>query len=254
MTRTAILLYGILVYFFFFGVFLYFFGFMNNLFVPKSVDVGGVTDGPMWQAAAINIGLVALFGIQHAIMARPAFKRWLTRYIAPALERSTFVLIASMLLVLLYVLWQPMPTVIWDVQQPAARAIILGVFFAGIAIVLLSSFLIDHFDLFGLRQVWLNFRGQPYTQRPFVLRSMYKYVRHPLMTGFILSLWAAPTMTVGHAIFSAAFTAYIIIGTRIEERDLIAQHGESYMRYSRVTPRFFPRPGGRSTPETVAAA
>lgn len=239
MARIALFLYGLVVYAFFFATFMYFFGFASGLLVPRHVDSGEA--GPVWLAAPVDLGLVFLFGAQHAVMARPGFKRWWTRIVPHAAERSTFVLVATALLALLMWQWRPIPAVLWDVQFPAARIAIYGVFTLGVAIVLLSSFLIDHFDLFGLRQVFLHLRRLAYSQQPFVLRSLYKLVRHPLMVGFLIAFWAAPTMTAGHLLFAAAFTAYIMVGVRMEERDLVAQHGESYMAYQRSTPRFVPR-------------
>jgi protein-S-isoprenylcysteine O-methyltransferase Ste14 len=242
MTRKALILtYGVAVYALFFPTFIYLFGFMSGLFVPRTIDDG--QPGPLWQAILINACLVILFGLQHAVMARPGFKRWWTRIIPEPIERSTFVLVATALLALLMWQWRPMPLVIWHVDEPIVRGLIYGVFLAGLVIVLLSSFLIDHFDLFGLRQVFLHFRGQDYTQRPFVLRSLYKLVRHPLMLGLIITFWAAPTMTAGHLLFSLLMTGYILIGIRMEERDLVRQHGATYERYRRNTPMLVPRPG-----------
>jgi len=239
MARIAIFAYGVVVYLVFFVTFVYLFGFATGLFVPWTVDTG--KPGPAWLALLVDVGLVALFGAQHAVMARPRFKQWWTRIIPPAAERTTFVLIATALSALLMWQWRPMPTVIWDVQLPAARMAIYGVCLLGIVLVFLSSFLIDHFDLFGLRQVFLHLRRRPYTHGPFVVRWLYRFIRHPLMTGFLLAFWATPTMTLGHLVFAEAFTIYILIGTRMEERDLVAQHGESYRAYQRSTPRFFPR-------------
>ncbi|MCI0436916.1 MAG: isoprenylcysteine carboxylmethyltransferase family protein, partial [Gemmatimonadetes bacterium] len=166
---------------------------------------------------------------------------WWTRFVSKPMERSTFVLITSAVFVLMFWQWRPIPAVVWDVQPPAARAALYGLFIAGMLIVLLSSFLIDHFDLFGLRQVFLHLRGRDYTQKPFVERSLYKLVRHPLMLGFLIAFWSAPTMTVGHLLFSALMTAYIVIGVRMEERDLLAQHSAAYADYRRRTPMLLPR-------------
>ncbi|MCI0631305.1 MAG: hypothetical protein L0Y44_11710 [Phycisphaerales bacterium] len=246
MARILMFIYGVIVYAIFFATFVYLFAFFGGYFVPKTVDSGGLVatgsgSQPLWLAVLINLGLVALFGAQHAIMARPAFKEWWTKFVPKPIERSTFVLIASAILILTFWQWRPMPGVIWNIELPAARAVLHICFLAGMGIALLSSFLIDHFDLFGLRQVWLHLRGKPYTQRPFVERSLYKAVRHPLMLGFLISFWCAPTMTAGRLLFAAAMTAYILIGITMEERDLIAQHSEKYLDYRRRTARFFPR-------------
>jgi len=253
MTRKALILtYGVVVYLLFFPTFMYMFGFMSGLFVPRTIDDGQA--GPLWQAILINSGLVFLFGLQHAVMARPGFKRWWTKIVAKPIERSTFVLISTVLLALLMWQWRPMPSVIWHVDEPIVRGMIYAVFFAGLFIVLLASFLIDHFDLFGLRQVFLHFRGHDYTQRPFVLRSLYKLVRHPLMLGFIITFWAAPTMTAGHMLFSLLMTGYILIGIQMEERDLVRQHGASYERYRRSTPMLVPVPKGHGGSAVKPAA
>lgn len=240
MSRIAIFIYGLIAYAVFFVTFLYLFGFAGGFFVPKSVH-SGEASGPIWLAAMINLGLIGLFGAQHAVMARPGFKQWWTAIIPPAMERSTFVLIASGVLIFMFWAWRPLPMVVWDIQLPAVRYALHALFVAGFGLVLLSSFLIDHFDLFGLRQVYLHLRGRPYTQRPFVERAIYKAVRHPLMLGFIIAFWAAPTMTLGHLIFAAGFTAYIFIGTTMEERDLVDLHGQAYVEYQQRTPRLFPR-------------
>jgi protein-S-isoprenylcysteine O-methyltransferase Ste14 len=250
--KALILTYGVVVYLLFFPTFMYMFGFMSGLFVPRTIDDG--QPGPLWQALLINTGLVFLFGLQHAVMARPGFKRWWTTIVAKPIERSTFVLVSTALLALLMWQWRPMPSVIWHVEAPIVRGVIFGVFLAGVLITLLSSFLIDHFDLFGLRQVVLHFRGRDYTQRPFVLRSLYKLVRHPLMLGFIITFWAAPTMTAGHLLFSLLMTGYILIGIQMEERDLLRQHGASYERYRRRTPMLVPIPKGAQRAAVEAPA
>jgi protein-S-isoprenylcysteine O-methyltransferase Ste14 len=251
MSRLLIFLYGVIVYAIMFPLFLYLFAFASGWWVPKTVDTGAA--GPWWQALLIDTVLVALFGIQHAIMARPAFKKWWTTIIPAPMERSTFVLIATLLLTLIYWQWQPIPFVLWDVQEPVARLLLHIQSAIGAALVLGSSFLIDHFDLFGLRQVWLHLLGKPYTQKPFVERSVYKVVRHPLMLGFLIAFWSAPTMTVGHALFAGLFTLYIVIGVSMEERDLVGVHGGSYLDYRQRTRKFIPLPRRRK-PESPASS
>ena len=223
------------------------------LWVPKTVDRGGETGGSM--AILLNAFWILLFGAQHAVMARPGFKRWWTTIIHPAIERSTYVLIASALLILMMWRWQPIPDVVWSTEANWLRGLLLGISFAGWGLVLYSSFLIDHFDLFGLRQVVLAFRGVPYTQLHFKERSLYRVVRHPLMLGFIVAFWFTPTMTVGHLLFAIVFTIYVLVGIQIEERDLIAHHGEAYRSYRSRTSMLvpWPRPAGRPQDSAGAA-
>lgn len=231
-------LYGGLSYAVFFASFLYAIGFSGNLIVPKGID-GGAPAG-LGEALAINLALLALFAIQHTIMARPAFKRWWTKIIPEQLERSTFVLAASLILFLLYWQWRPMTGVVWSVDNPIGAGVLWGVFAIGWAMVLVSTFLINHFDLFGLRQVWKHFQGVEYAHVPFQTTSLYKIVRHPIMLGFIIAFWAAPHMTVGHLLFAIATTAYIIIGVHFEEHDLKAFIGEDYAKYQGEVPMLCP--------------
>lgn len=226
---------------FFFVTFLYFFDFAHGLVVPKAINDG--VESPMGIAIAINLGLIALFGIQHTIMARPVFKEKWTKIIPPAAERSTFVLVTTLILVLLFWQWRPMPTTIYDLTGNAAANYGLIVLSGlGFGLILLSSFLINHFDLFGLRQVWLYFKGKEYTEVPFAMPALYRWVRHPLMLGVIIFMWATPHMTQGHLLFAGAFTVYIIIGVRIEEKDIATQLGEDYIAYQSTTPMLIPRP------------
>ena len=244
MTRWAILIYGILAYIAFLATFLYAIGFLEGVVVPKDINTG--KQGPLGWAILINVALLGLFAVQHSIMARPAFKAWWTKIVHPAIERSTFVLATCVCLALLFWLWRPMTGVIWETDQPVLRTMLIALSLAGWGIVLYSSFLIDHFDLFGLRQVVLHFRGREYAHGPFMERSLYKLVRHPLMTGFIIAFWATPLMTAGHLLFAAVTTAYIILlGIRLEERNLVSILGEDYLRYRRRTPMLIPRPWGR---------
>jgi protein-S-isoprenylcysteine O-methyltransferase Ste14 len=188
-----------------------------------------------------------VFFVQHAVMARPGFKRWWTKIIPAAAERSTFVLVAGLLMCLMWWLWRPIPTVLWSVTDPIGSWVLTGLSVMGWAIAYYATFLINHFDLFGLRQGWLRMMQKPYTPVGFRLVSLYRYVRHPLMVGFLFALWATPVMTLGHLYFSLMFTAYIFIGTRMEERDLIAQHGEKYEAYRRKVGGFVPRLAGRDS-------
>jgi protein-S-isoprenylcysteine O-methyltransferase Ste14 len=231
--------YALAAYVFFFGVLAYLVGFVTDTLVPKTVDTG--TIGPIWSSVAINVLLVLLFAVQHTIMARPRFKVWWTKYVPKPIERSTFVVIASAILALLMWQWRPLPAVIWHVQSRGAAFALQGVSLFGWLLALYSTFLINHFDLFGLRQAWLHLRSKPYTHPRFVERSAYKHVRHPLMVGFLIGFWATPHMTVGHLLLAGLITAYVLFGTRVEERDLVQMLGDDYLAYRQRTPRFVPR-------------
>lgn len=250
MTRLFILLFGLTGYAVFFATFLYLIGFVSGLVVPVTLDSGG-KESPIWLAALINVGLVALFGIQHTIMARPRFKRWLTQFVPAPIERTVFMFVTCAIFALMFTQWRPIGIELWSLEAPWSH-VVLGVAFAGWGLVLLSTFLIDHFDLFGLRQTWLGFRGLPYTQRPFQERSLYRHVRHPLMLGFLIAFWAAPTMTVGHLIFATSYTVYILLALFIEERDLVELHGPAYREYQRRVPKLLPF--GRTAPRPVEKA
>ncbi|MGM0633569.1 MAG: methanethiol S-methyltransferase [Pseudomonadota bacterium] len=250
MNRIIPFLYGVLCYAIFFLTFLYLIGFVSNQFVPRSIDVGPATDPGI--ALLINIGLLALFGIQHSVMARPGFKRQWTRIIPEPAERSTYVLIASAVLILLFWQWRPMTTTIWSVQSLVGQIVLWSGFGAGFLIVLLSTFMINHFDLFGLRQVWLHMRAQPYKHVGFMARYLYRFVRHPLYLGFLLAFWATPQMTVGHLVFALGMTVYILIGVRYEERDLVHFLGEDYARYREEVPMIIPGLKGYQTTEGTA--
>lgn len=237
--RIGVLVYGSAVYLFFQATFIYFIGFVGNFFVPISVDVG--PSAPLAQALVINVSLVALFGVQHTIMARTGFKRWVTTIIPQPAERSTFVLFATSALVLLMALWRPIPTVLWDVSGGAWGNALIGISLLGWGILLWSTFLINHFDLFGLRQVVLCFQSKPYEPVKFEMPVLYRYVRHPMYVGLFIALWATPTMTVGHLVLAASMTFYTFLGIQFEERSLQRLHGDDYREYQRQVSMIIPR-------------
>lgn len=253
MRRWAILLYGLMSYLFFLGVFLYAIGFLGNLFVPAPLD--GPVQLPIGQAIAINFLLLSGFAVQHSLMARPFFKRWLTRYLPQSIERSTYVLASNLAMVALFVFWQPMGPVIWSVDHTLLVAVLYALFFAGWAIIFVSTCLISHFDLFGLRQVWFEFRGQPYEPLKFETPGFYRMVRHPLYVGWLMTFWCTPTMTAGHLLFAVATTVYILIAIQLEESDLVDVHGVAYVSYRNnvpmLLPRLFRRTTGISTTKTA---
>jgi protein-S-isoprenylcysteine O-methyltransferase Ste14 len=233
------LAYGVLCYLLFPAAFLYAVCFVGNLLVPKTIDSGSPTQRA--EAWAVDVLLLSLFAVSHSVMARRGFKDWWTRLVPRPVERSTYVLVSSLLLALLYWQWRPLPAVIWEVAHPAGRILLHILFWAGWGVVLWSTFLTDHFDLFGLRQVYLYARGEPYKPVGFKAAGLYRVVRHPLMLGFLVAFWAAPQMTAGHLLFAAATTAYILVAIRLEEGDLVAQHGEAYREYRRQVGMLLPR-------------
>ncbi|OGT70948.1 MAG: hypothetical protein A3H44_11235 [Gammaproteobacteria bacterium RIFCSPLOWO2_02_FULL_57_10] len=246
MARPIAFLYGVICYTIFFLTFLYLIGFVANLLVPKSIDVGVVT--PVATALTINMALIALFGIQHSVMARPAFKERLARVLPRTIERSTYVLASSVVLILLFWQWRPLTAPVWSVQSEVAKMLLWAGMFGGFLVVLLSTFIISHFELFGLRQVWLNLRRQSYSQLGFSVKYMYRFVRHPLYLGFIFAFWATPHMTVGHLLFAVGMTIYILVGIRYEERDLVHFLGADYADYRGKVPMLIPKFGkGHST-------
>jgi protein-S-isoprenylcysteine O-methyltransferase Ste14 len=248
MSRYLGMCYGAVAYLLFLVSFGYAIGFVGNLWVPRSVD--DALWAPVGQAVLIDGALLAVFAVQHSVMARPAFKRWWTRFVPASIERSTYVVLASGALLLLYWQWRTLPDVVWDVNLPAARVALWALFWLGWATVFFSSFMVNHFDLFGLRQVYLAWRGKPYRDIDFRVRFLYRLVRHPLMLGFLVAFWATPTMTAGHLLFSVATTAYILVALRLEEHDLVESLGEEYRVYRREVPALLP--GTRRCPNAVA--
>ena len=236
--RLSIFLYGVVSYAIFFGTFLYALGFVGNFGVPRTLD--GVPSGNFIGALLIDLALLGLFAIQHSVMARPAFKRWFTRLVPVSAERSTYVLLSSLALIAMFAWWQPLGGVVWTVADPPLRGVLWGCFTFGWLLVLVSTFLINHFDLFGLRQVWLQLRGRAYTDLAFGTPFFYRYVRHPLYVGWFFAFWSTPTMTISHLVFAIATTGYILIAIQLEERDLIAHHGKTYQDYRDRVPMLVP--------------
>jgi protein-S-isoprenylcysteine O-methyltransferase Ste14 len=254
MRRTAVFAYGLICYAIFFGTFLYAIGFMSGVGVPKSIDGGATGSAPL--AIAIDALLLSLFAVQHSGMARRAFKRWWTGFIGPAAERSTYVLFSSLALIVLFWQWRPLPAAVWSVENPAGRELLWGICALGWLTVLFGTFMISHTHLFGVAQVWARLRGREQPEPRFQTRWLYKYVRHPLMLGFIIAFWAAPVMTVGHLVFAAGATGYILVATlALEEPDLLRFLGEPYRRYRQRVPAFIPHIGdGVTTDELVEPA
>lgn len=238
MKRHLVFLYGVISYFIFFGVFLYLPGFLGNFLVPKSIDSPAA--GPFGEALLINAGLLALFAIQHSVMARKPFKDFITKFILKAAERSTYVLFSSLAVILLYWQWRPMGVAVWDLQGTGLEFVLNGLMILGGLIVLVTTFLINHFDLFGLRQVWLYWRKKEYKPLEFGTPGPYKVIRHPLYFGWLLMFWSTPVMTIAHLVFAIATTAYIFVAIIFEEKDLIREHGKKYINYRRSVPMIFP--------------
>lgn len=241
MTRFLFLSYSVFCYLLFLLTYAWLAGFVGNFAVPVTLD--GPARSTLWLAMSVNLALIALFGVQHSVMARPGFKRWWTRIIPEPIERSTYMLASCVCLVALMLLWQPLGGVVWDVQSQAGRAVLWSLFAIGWLAVPGVSLLINHFDLFGLRQAWLASRGKGYRHLPFGTPLAYRFVRHPLYVGWLIAFWATPTMTVTHLIFALGMTAYILIAIPFEERDLIEAHGEAYRRYREQVPALIPTPG-----------
>jgi protein-S-isoprenylcysteine O-methyltransferase Ste14 len=244
MKRLIFAIYGVVCYVIFFGTFLYAIGFIGGFATPTTLD--GPATMPPLNALAINAGLLALFAVQHSVMARPWFKARWTRVVPVPIERSTYVLLSSLALILLFAYWQPMGGVVWSVADPVGRAVLYALFGFGWTLVLVSTFLINHFDLFGLRQVWLYLTGKPYTPPSFGTPLLYRIVRHPLYVGWFFAFWMTPAMTIAHLVFAVATTVYILLAIQFEERDLVTFHGEAYEDYRRRVPMLVPFARGRS--------
>ena len=242
MSRLFTLLYGVLAYAFFLGVFVYAIGFIGGFYTPTQLDAPA--QRPFGIALAIDLGLLTAFAVQHSGMARPAFKRWWTRIVPQAAERSTYVLFTNVAMVILFLTWQPIGGVVWETEG-VLRAVVIGLYLLGWAVLLYATFLIDHFDLFGLKQVWRRFTNQGYTPPQFYTPGMYQVVRHPLYIGWLMIFWAAPTMTVAHLVFALVTTAYILVAIQLEERDLLDAFPREYAEYRRRTPMLLPRLGRR---------
>jgi protein-S-isoprenylcysteine O-methyltransferase Ste14 len=231
-------LFGAVAYLTFLFTILYAIGFVSDLVVPKAIDTG--TKSPIFEALAVNLALMSLFAVQHSVMARKGFKQWWTQFIPKPVERSTYVLCASLALLLLFWQWRPMPAVVWHIEEPEMAAAIAILSFIGWVIVFISTFLINHFELFGLHQVANNLTGRQMPTPIFRTPFFYKFVRHPIYLGFIIAFWAAPVMSVGHLLFAAVTTAYIFVGILLEERDLIDMFGDEYCRYKRRVSMLLP--------------
>jgi protein-S-isoprenylcysteine O-methyltransferase Ste14 len=247
--RSAVLAYGVVSYAMFFATFLYAVGFVGGFVVPRSID--SVPNRNLGWALLIDAMLLGVFAVQHSVMARPAFKRALTRFIPEAAERSTYVLMSSLALILVFRFWEPKGGVVWSVANPVGAALLRVGFAFGWLTVLVTTFLINHFDLFGLRQVWKFFRRQRYVSLKFVTPGPYKKVRHPLYVGWIISFWCTPQMTLAHLVFAVLTTAYILIAIQLEERDLVTVHGQDYLEYRRKTPMLVPNLGRAEAAETA---
>jgi protein-S-isoprenylcysteine O-methyltransferase Ste14 len=235
--RVVFFTYGVAAYAVFFATFLYAIAFVGNFMVPRTLDSG--PDAPFLVALAINMSLLGLFAIQHSVMARPAFKKWWMRMVPAPIERSTYVLMSSLALMLLFWQWRPMGGTVWMVTDPVGAMILMALFAFGWGLVLVSTFLINHFDLFGLRQVWLYLRGKPYTPPSFGTPGLYRYVRHPLYVGWLFAFWMTPTMTSAHLLFALLTTGYILIAIQLEEHDLVEAHPE-YRSYRNRVPMLVP--------------
>ncbi|MDX1567163.1 MAG: isoprenylcysteine carboxylmethyltransferase family protein [Longimicrobiales bacterium] len=245
MRKILGLIYGTLSYLLFLGVFVYLIAFVGDILVPKSVDSGAspIATGSVGAAIAVNVGLLAVFAVQHSVMARGWFKRAWTRVVPPHLERSTYVLAATVILAGVMWGWQPIPDTVWSVESSLAATILHGLFWAGWGILLLSTFLIDHFRLFGLKQVWSHVREKESRPPEFQTPLLYRYVRHPLYLGFLLAFWSTPHMTVGRLLFAGVWTGWILLAIRFEEKDLVRFHGEDYRKYRERVPMLVPVPG-----------
>jgi methanethiol S-methyltransferase len=245
MAGLVAVIYGVIAYGFTLVALLYLIGFVGNLIVPKSIDSGAA--GPLLQSVIVDTMLIGLFAIQHSVMARQGFKRWWTRIVPPSVERSTYVLSASFALLILYWQWQPIPALVWTVHNPTAAAVLDGIFWLGWVVLVASTFLLSHFELFGLSQVFARLFGKQPSEAKFRTPLLYRRVRHPIYLGVLLAVWATPAMTAGHLLFSVVITGYILIGIQLEEHDLIQQFGDQYRRYRQHAAMLVPLPGRKFT-------
>jgi len=250
--RVAVFAFGGFSYAVFLGTFLYALAFVGGFLAPTTLD--GAARMAFGPALAIDLGLLTLFALQHSVMARPAFKRAWTRLVPEPLERPIYVLASSLCLIAMFVLWQPLGGAVWQIDSTVGKAIAYALFAFGWGLVLVTTFLINHFDLFGLRQVWLYLLGKPYRRLHFVEPGPYKLVRHPLYVGWLFAFWSTPTMTASHLVFAIMTTAYILVAIQLEERDLVAEHGASYQSYRRRVPMLVPRSSRRPRSEETATA
>jgi methanethiol S-methyltransferase len=244
--RVSLFAYGVACYGVFFATFLYAIGFVGGFFVPSSLD--SAPRGALLPSLGIDLALLCVFALQHSGMARPAFKRWLTRFVAPEAERSTYVLASSLALIALFAAWQPLGGTAWSIENANLRVLVYALFAYGWSLVLVSTFLINHFDLFGLRQVWLALISKPYVAIPFRTPGPYRVVRHPLYLGWLFAFWCTPVMTAAHLLFAVVTTAYILVAIRLEEKDLVDALGEDYRQYRERVPMLIP--GGNALPAT----
>ena len=249
MSRILAFIYGLICYLIFFATFIYTIGFVGNLIVPKTLDSD--LNGTLIQGILIDILLIGVFAIQHSLMARPSFKEWWKKIIPNSIERSTYVLMSSLALLLLFWQWRSLGGIIWNIQNPIISNIIYGIFALGWLIALLSKFMINHFDLFGLRQVYLYLRGQEYEYLGFRTPGFYKYVRHPIMLGFVIAFWATPIMTVSHLIFALGLTIYMLVGIKLEETDMISIYGNLYQEYRQQVSMLIPLPKQKLTQQKI---
>jgi protein-S-isoprenylcysteine O-methyltransferase Ste14 len=236
--RISFFAYGSFSYLVFLGTFLYAIGFVGNFGVPTALD--GPASGPLGISLAIDAGLLTLFAVQHSVMARKWFKQWWTQFVPKPIERATYVLFSSIALILLFVLWRPLGGVVWSVEDPTGLLVLRGLFGFGWALILYATFLINHFDLFGMRQVWRYLLGKPDEGLRFTTPGPYRLVRHPLYVGWLFAFWMTPVMTLAHLVFSLATTAYILLAIQFEERDLVREFGDSYEEYRRSVPMLIP--------------
>jgi len=246
MQRSLNMLFALVAYAIFFATFLYLIAFVGNIAaVPRTVDIGPAA--PVAAALVIDVALIALFGVQHSVMARPGFKAWWTRVVPPPAERSVYVLMASAMLIILFAFWRPIEGTVWSVTNPIGAAVLWALFALGWGIVLISTFLLNHFELFGLQQAWLHLRGRQAEPPELRQPMLYKWIAHPLYAGFFLAFWATPRMSYGHLLLAAGMSAYMLIAIRYEERDLTGFYGEDYTRYRKDVGMIFPRFGRRAT-------